>query len=216
MLIYVAGKYSDKSHEAIEANIEQARQIAGALWEMGHAVICPHTNTGHFDGRFPDVSWEAYMKGDLNMIARVDAMVMVDNWKDSKGAQIERDYAISLGMPVYYAPDLPPLHTTELNSPVQCKAFLEQVGIMYRTHLSKNADYSPANILATGEVGLVTRLWDKTARLMNLTGIKFQSIIHEGVQPPQKPNNESINDTYSDLAVYAIIGKLLRLGKWGK
>jgi len=156
------------------------------------------------------------MEGDFNIIARCDALVMVDNWKDSKGATMEHEYAESLKIPIYYAPDLPSLHKTEVNSPVQCQGFREEVGLMYRTHLSKNADYSPANILATGEIGLVTRLWDKTARLMNLTGIKFKSVIHEGVQPPSKPQHESINDTYSDMAVYAVIGKLLRTDRWGK
>ena len=212
MLIYVAGKYTGN----VQENIDKAEAVAGDLWRMGHAVICPHANSNHFEDKFPDITWEMYMEGDLNMIARVDALVMVDNWQDSKGATIEHAYAQSLGVPIYYAPDYPHLHTTEVNSPIQCQAFREEVGIMYRTHLAKNADYSPANILATGEIGIVTRLWDKTARLMNLTGIKFKSIVHEGVFPPSRPKNESINDTYSDLAVYAVIGKLLRTNRWGK
>ena len=212
MLIYVAGKYTGD----VQSNIDAAVKVAGELWRIGHAVICPQANSAHFEDYFPEVPWEAYMEGDFNIIARCDALVMVDNWKDSKGATMEHEYAESLKIPIYYAPDLPSLHKTEVNSPVQCQGFREEVGLMYRTHLSKNADYSPANILATGEIGLVTRLWDKTARLMNLTGIKFKSVIHEGVQPPSKPQHESINDTYSDMAVYAVIGKLLRTDRWGK
>jgi hypothetical protein len=212
MLIYVAGKYTGN----VQANIDKAEQIAGALWGMGHAVICPHSNSAHYEDKFPEVTWEAYLQGDFNMISRCDALVMVDNWKDSKGAKMEHEYALSLGIPVYYAPDLPGLHPTEVVSPIQCQGFREQVGIMYRTHLSKNADYSPANILLTGETGLVTRLWDKTARLLNLSGFKFQAMLHEGVFPPKKPKHESINDTYDDLAVYAVIGKLLRTNRWGR
>lgn len=211
MLLYIAGKYSGD----VDANIAQARAIAGLLWERGHAVICPHMNTAHFDDDF-DVTWEQYLQGDFNMIARCDGMVMVENWRDSKGAKMEYDYACLLKMPVWFAPDLPEIHKTEINSPIQCQGFREEIGLMYRTHLSKNADYSPANILATGEIGLVTRLWDKTARLMNLTGIKFKHLLHEGVVPPSKPQHEAIDDTYSDLAVYAVIGKLLRANKWGK
>ena len=45
---------------------------------------------------------------------------------------------------------------------------------MYRTHLSKNNDYSPSNILGTGEVGTITRMWDKVARLSNLSGMDIQ------------------------------------------
>jgi len=211
MLIYVAGKYTGD----VDSNIEAASRVAGILWEAGHAVICPHANTAHFEKKW-DVSWEQYLEGDLNMISRCDALVMVPGWKTSRGANLEHAYAEQLGIPIFYYPDIPALHKTETTSPEQCKAFREIVGQMYRTHLRKNADYSPANILATGEVGLVTRLWDKTARLMSLTGIKFKSLIHEGVALPEKPQNEAIDDTYMDLAVYAIIGVLLRKDKWGK
>lgn len=211
MLIYVAGPYSGE----IDANIAKARAIAVDLWEMGHGVICPHTNTQHFEVDCR-ATYEQYLMGDLDIISRVDALVMVPGWEHSKGATREKQYADTLKIPVYYAPDYPTLHPTELRAPVQAQAFRETVMQMYRVHMDKNADYSPANILATGELGLVTRLWDKTARLMNLTGIRFDHIVHEGVFPPRKPKHEAIDDTYMDLSVYAIIGLLLRSGRWGK
>lgn len=224
MLIYVAGQYGNKTAvngigdgmvKSVDENIAAARRVAIALWEMGHAVICPHLNSAHMEEDCK-ATWQDYLAGDFNMISRCDALVMVENWKDSKGAKMEHEYAKSLNIPIYYAPDLPALHPTETISPIQCQAFREEVGRMYRTHLDKNADYSPANIILTGETGLVTRLWDKTARLLNLTGFKFQAILCEGVFPPKKPKNESINDTYEDLAVYAVIGKLVRTNRWGK
>lgn len=211
MLIYIAGKYSGD----IDNNIADARKVAIDLWEMGHAVICPHLNSSHME-QDCQATWEDYLRGDLNIISRVDALVMLEYWQASKGATMEHEYAKSLNIPIYYVPEYPPLHPTEINSPIQCQAFREEVGRMYRTHLAKNADYSPANILATGEIGVVTRLWDKTARLMNLVGIHFKSVVHEGVFPPKQPKNESINDTLEDLAVYAVIGKLLRTDRWGK
>jgi nucleoside 2-deoxyribosyltransferase len=211
MLIYVAGKYTGN----VDENIAAARTVAIALWEKGHAVICPHLNSAHME-QDCKATWEDYLKGDFNMISRCDALVMVENWKDSKGAQMEHEYALSLGIPIYYAPDLPELHRTETTSPVQCQAFRETLGKMYRTHLSKNADYSPANIILTGETGLVTRLWDQTARLLNLTGFKFKYLMCEGIDPPKNPKHESIDDTYQDMAVYAVIGMLLRKGQWGR
>lgn len=210
MLVYVAGKYSGE----VDKNIQAAREVAIDLWEIGHAVICPHLNSAYMESDCK-CTWEDYLQGDFNMIARVDALVMVRDWENSVGAVREHEYAQSLGIPIYYAPDYPELCVTEVNSPNQCRAFREQIGIMYRTHLSKNQDYSAANILATGQVGLVTRLWDKTARLMNLTGIKFKYVLHESVSPPKNPKHESILDTFDDLAVYAIIGKLLFRGVWG-
>lgn len=212
MLIYVSGKYSG----SIDENIEEAAQIAAELWEKGHAVICPHLNTAHFEQRCPSVTWETYISGDLNMISRCDGMVMVPNWEDSKGAIVERDYALSLKMPVWYYPALPELHITELRSPEQAKGFREIVGRMYRVHLDKNADYSPANIAGPGELGLATRIWDKCTRMMNLLGFKIEVTCSEHVDPAKTPKNEPLEDTYMDLAVYGIIGLLFRQGKWGK
>lgn len=211
MLVYVSGKYSGD----IDANILAAQKVAVDLWEMGHHVICPHLNTIHFENTCRS-SYEHYIAGDLDMISRLDCLVMIPGWEESKGALIEKEYAEKLDMPIYYAPDYPALHPTEIKCPEQAQAFRETVGKMYRIHLSKNADYSPANILATGELGVVTRLWDKTARLMNLTGIQFEHLLHTGVFPPKEPKHEAIDDTYLDLAVYAIIGLLLRKNKWGR
>jgi len=106
-------------------------------------------------------------------------------------------------------------HPTEIKCPEQTRAFSDILQKMYQTHLDKNFDYSPANILATGEIGLVTRLWDKVARLMNLTGFRF-SVTCDGFDAPKQPKHESIDDTLMDAAVYSIIGLLLRQGKWGK
>ena len=71
MLIYTAGKYSGE----VEKNIAAAAKVAGELWAMGHSVICPHTNTANFD-QTCTATYEQYLEGDFNMIARVDALVM--------------------------------------------------------------------------------------------------------------------------------------------
>ena len=106
-------------------------------------------------------------------------------------------------------------HPTEIARPEQVEAFREIIEKMYVTHLEKNFDYSPANILGTGEPGLMTRVWDKVARLMNLMGFKIE-IASSRYEQPCQPKNESIDDTILDLAVYAIIWQIYRQGKWGK
>jgi len=68
----------------------------------------------------------------------------------------------------------------------------------------------------TGYVGLITRLWDKTARLLSLSGFRFE-IQEPGVfTHPKEAKNESVEDTLLDLMVYSVIGLLLRKGVWGK
>ena len=63
--------------------------------------------------------------------------------------------------------------------------------------ISKQHDYGYENILAFREQGLVLRLWDNVSRLKNL-------IWGKGT-----PKNESIEDTFIDIAGYAIIGLML-------
>lgn len=97
--------------------------------------------------------------------------------------------------------------------PEQTAEFERILVDMLATYELKMNDYSPWNMKGTGEIGAVTRLWDKTARLMNLMGFdigtgKFTAL--------KDPKNESIDDTLLDLANYAIITMILRKGKWGK
>ena len=65
--------------------------------------------------------------------------------------------------------------------------------------INKQHDYGHDNILAFREQGLIVRLWDKLARLKNLLWVN-----------PDNPKNESIEDTFTDIAGYAIIGLMLR------
>jgi len=106
------------------------------------------------------------------------------------------------------------LHETEVRCPNQSARFREILDEMYLTHLDKNADYSPANVLGVGELGIVVRLWDKMTRLMNLLGFEVQ-VKFVGYHGPKEAKNESITDTYMDMSVYAIIGRLYREGRWG-
>lgn len=214
MLTYVSGKYRDKTAEGIRANIALAREVGIKLWAAGHATITPHLNTINFEDD-SGLSDEVYLDGDLTILARCDAIVMLENWTDSEGARHEHEYALARGIPVYYWPDYPELHPIEVRCPDQCEGFIDEVMSMYRVMLAKNMDYSASNILGTGEVGLVTRLWDKVARLMNLTGFRLQ-VESATFEKPKAPNNESIEDNLRDAANYAVIGQLLRAGKWGR
>ena len=71
--------------------------------------------------------------------------------------------------------------------------------------LKKHEDYGPMNISGApgGPMnGLRVRMYDKLARLNNLT------------ETGDTPNYESIEDTLIDLANYAIIGLLVQRGQW--
>ena len=97
--------------------------------------------------------------------------------------------------------------------PEQTAAFEDIVQNMLDTYKAKMEDYSPWNMKGTGELGAITRLWDKTARLMNLMGFDIGTGKFTAYKDPK---NESIDDTLLDLANYAIITMILRKGKWGQ
>lgn len=72
--------------------------------------------------------------------------------------------------------------------------------------LKKHQDYGPLNIAQApgGPLnGLRVRIYDKLARINNLIESN-----------PDTPNYESIEDSFIDLANYAIIGLLVQKGQW--
>ena len=72
--------------------------------------------------------------------------------------------------------------------------------------LRKHKDYGPKNISQSpgGPVnGLRVRMWDKIARINNLVE-----------QKDHKPYYESLEDSFKDLANYAIIGLMVQRGQW--
>lgn len=99
------------------------------------------------------------------------------------------------------------------NYPEQTETFKQITKDMYNLHCAKMEDYSPWNMKGTGELGAIVRIWDKTARLMNLYGFDIGS---GNYTKPSEPANESIEDNLTDLANYAIITLIMRKGKWGK
>jgi len=68
----------------------------------------------------------------------------------------------------------------------------------------KQKSYGPKNISTFGERGVVVRMNDKLQRLIRL--------VWEDVANPLQ--DESIRDTYIDMADYALIAILVREGVW--
>jgi hypothetical protein len=73
--------------------------------------------------------------------------------------------------------------------------------------IKKHRDYGPKNISNSpygATNGLVVRMWDKIARIVNLTK-GGKNITAE---------NEPLEDSFKDIANYGIIGLLVLRGKW--
>jgi hypothetical protein len=66
------------------------------------------------------------------------------------------------------------------------------------TFLKKHKDYGKGNILDMGELGIAFRISEKFNRIKHL------------LMNGKKPDNESVDDSWIDIGVYAVIAILLR------
>lgn len=80
---------------------------------------------------------------------------------------------------------------------------LEDKFFLFKT---KNASYGSNNIAALGTKGIFVRIWDKVQRLRNLVWDDKKNPLAD----------ESIEDTFGDLAVYSIMAVVLLRGEWPK
>lgn len=70
------------------------------------------------------------------------------------------------------------------------------------TFIQKHKDYGKGNILSLKELGIAYRISEKTERLKNL------------LMQGNDPTNESIEDSWTDIAVYAILARLYKNGQF--
>jgi len=102
MLIYIAGKYNDKTPELIEQNVQKALKVAEILIFKGHDVFCPHTHSHAFSPFL--LSHDQWIDLDISILRHCDAIFLLDNWKESKGAIKEQKIAKLLNMKEYTDP----------------------------------------------------------------------------------------------------------------
>ena len=100
-VIYIAGRYRASCEWELETFLRKAEDAAIKLWSEGWAVICPHKNTAHFGGA-NGIEDQVWLNGDLEILKRCDAIYMLDNWRESSGAKIEREHAIFNNLDIYY------------------------------------------------------------------------------------------------------------------
>jgi predicted nucleotide modification protein, DUF1599 family len=98
-----------------------------------------------------------------------------------------------------------------IGASVNVEDFETAVGSQYLTLqsllLRKHQDYGPTNISAApgGPLnGLRVRIHDKVARINHL------------IEADVPPTNESLQDSFADLANYAVIALLVLNGSWPK
>lgn len=92
-MIYISGKITGNP------NCKEEFKKAQEYWrEQGRLALNP-TNISLPEGAD---SWEEYMLVCLNLLKSAKAIYMLKNYKESKGAMIELEFARAIGLEVYY------------------------------------------------------------------------------------------------------------------
>lgn len=91
MRVYVSGKMTGLPDHGAAKFAEATSRLRAA----GYTVISP----SEMDGGKP-LEWHEYLRRDLRLLSEVDAIALLDNWRDSRGAQLEVLVALRLGMKV--------------------------------------------------------------------------------------------------------------------
>ena len=94
MKIYISGKITGLPLSEIEAKFQQAEWL---LEDLGLEAINPLKNGLDF---YDD--WKKHLVVDIENLLSCDAIYMLDNWVDSKGARIEKSIADETGMDVWF------------------------------------------------------------------------------------------------------------------
>lgn len=89
--LYIAGPMSDLP----DSNYPAFHAAAAKLRALGYEVENPAEN--------PEPackSWLGYMRLAIPQVARCDAIVMLPGWAQSRGAKVEHQLAVGLGLPI--------------------------------------------------------------------------------------------------------------------
>jgi len=98
-VIYIAGPFRADNAWAVEQNIRKAESLGMAVAKMGHAYLCPHTNSRFFDGTITDKYW---LEMTMELMRRCDAVLVAPEYQGSEGTEGEIVEAWNIGMSVFY------------------------------------------------------------------------------------------------------------------
>lgn len=209
MRLYVLGPMSGLP----DFNAFEFRRVAKAVRGLGHEVLSPvefdeAEGFDHAAGDIDEATYVGFLRRDLLRIldADVDGAVALHGWEDSRGAALEVRVLQGLGRPIFRLEGAELVTATPPRHPAS-ERFHRILRDLGHLHDRKQADYGSdtdpfANVRASNEwgidewVGAMVRATDKVRRL--------QSFARKGSLA-----NESAVDAFDDLAVYAVIARVL-------
>lgn len=94
MKIYISGKISGLPPQEARQRFADAADLLKAI---GFEAVNPLNN-----GLANNATWKDHMVADIRMLLDCEAIYMMDNWIESRGASIEYDIANRLNMDVWF------------------------------------------------------------------------------------------------------------------
>lgn len=115
MKIYVSGQITGLDYQEAFRLFESAE---GYIKMLGHEPVNP------MRGEKPDLTWAEYIAEDVLLIDKCDAIYMMANWEQSKGARVEHHLCEVLEKPIFYSLDAIPklVFCSHCDAPVTNKA----------------------------------------------------------------------------------------------
>lgn len=131
---YLAGKYSGKD---VDANIALARMVSIEFWKNGIPIITPHLNTAHFElEKGLEDGYDIFLNGYLDILGKLDYIVFLPNFSESKGAMMELIKADNMGIDIYFLEDI-------LEDIISIKSQVEFICKDIRSKIENNMVYKP-------------------------------------------------------------------------
>jgi hypothetical protein len=91
--VFVAGKVSGLPENQVRDKFERA---AAELEAQGYVVLSP------INADDKETDWEGTLRNSIKTMLNCDEVHLLPCWQESRGAQLERDIALRLGMNVVY------------------------------------------------------------------------------------------------------------------
>jgi hypothetical protein len=91
--VYIAGKITGLPKEEVQSKFNN---ITSRLTDMGYTVVNPAVSLEE------ERNWRDAVRSDIKKMLECDEVHLLPDWQESRGAQLERDIALRLGMQVVY------------------------------------------------------------------------------------------------------------------
>lgn len=98
MKIYIAGKISGLDYDEALQTFANAENH---LRDRGFDPVNPTKENG-LDGDGNQYEWAEYMRRDIPHLLNCEAIYLLSNWSDSRGARLEKHIAQEIGMTVIF------------------------------------------------------------------------------------------------------------------